>query len=564
MVGGCWTGTIVGSTVTGTSLNGYTITASGIDENGNPITGYVLGKGSVEILDADTKLAPTDPIFYIHVLNAKPDNPNKGDAYVDGGVWYFYNGESWVTLGGTYAGNGWAQYPESEGGDGKWHRLVISDGKIAYEEDGVDEPTSDPFALKFDLDAEVDRSTQAEDALQDQIDSITMELEDVATKSELSDETEARTTADEALQNNIDSLSTSVNTRITQEINRATGVEEILSGDLGVAKVEISAEVQRANGAESFLSGKIDDINSELEGVATKSELSAETEARKTADTALQNQITTISSDYLKSTDKTEIEDNITSEENRAKGVENSLSSAINTKANDSAVVKLTGNQEVRGHKSFMTAMDAVSVGRNNADSFLYLHGGTSVADGSTITLAGMGYTGTALPVGGLQLAARDGKSKETEGETNDTYCNLVISPQGNIKTVGGGPDYNPQIYGIQFAMAGMPSTTVLDLTLPESGSFVEFSSGVDVAPWSGWITITKETTNTGQYLLTSVYPKDNTKILLHGYSETTVAGRYVRVSVPIAKGQRCYIYYNAGGQSIMCRFSKAEAEVVK
>lgn len=507
LTGGCWTGTIVGSTVTGTSLNGYTISANGIDENGNPITGYVLGKGSVEILDADTKLAPTDPIFYIHVLNTKPENPTKGDAYVDGGVWYFYNGDNWVTLGGTFAGNGWAQYPESEGGDGKWHKLVISDGKISYEEDGVDEPDSEPFALKSDLDTEVDRSTQAEEYLQSQIDSITTELEDVATKSELSTETEARKVADEALQNNIDSLSASVNTKLTQEINRATGIENVISGDLEAAKIAINTNTQN-------ITKNTQDIAAEVQ---------------------------------------------------RAKGVEGALSAAINTKADNNDVVKLNGNQTINGIKTFNQAINTNSTAfrRTITNSYIYMHGGTSTSDGATITLAGSKYTGTALPAGGVSLMATDGAKLDDESATN-TSTSIEIHPDGYIKVKAFGPNQNPRIYGPQFAMSGMPSTSFVDLTLPNSGEFIEFSNGVDVAPWSGWLIISKRTSVAGQYLLVNVYPKDNTNIILNGYSETTVAGRYVNVSVPIAKGQRCRIVYIAGGEETTCRFSKAEAEVVK
>ena len=45
MTGGCWVGTIDGNATAGTTKNGFTITASGTDENGDPVTGYILGKG---------------------------------------------------------------------------------------------------------------------------------------------------------------------------------------------------------------------------------------------------------------------------------------------------------------------------------------------------------------------------------------------------------------------------------------------------------------------------------------------------------------------------------------
>lgn len=53
LVGGVWVGTIEGSPTAGSYTNGYTVLADGIDENGNPVSGYVLGRGDVEILKED-------------------------------------------------------------------------------------------------------------------------------------------------------------------------------------------------------------------------------------------------------------------------------------------------------------------------------------------------------------------------------------------------------------------------------------------------------------------------------------------------------------------------------
>lgn len=52
MTGGCWVGTIDGNATAGTTKNGFTITASGTDENGDPVTGYILGKGDFCVLEA--------------------------------------------------------------------------------------------------------------------------------------------------------------------------------------------------------------------------------------------------------------------------------------------------------------------------------------------------------------------------------------------------------------------------------------------------------------------------------------------------------------------------------
>ena len=51
--GNIWVGTVEGSPTAGSCTNGYTVLADGIDENGNPVSGYVLGRGDVEILKAE-------------------------------------------------------------------------------------------------------------------------------------------------------------------------------------------------------------------------------------------------------------------------------------------------------------------------------------------------------------------------------------------------------------------------------------------------------------------------------------------------------------------------------
>ena len=81
LVGGVWVGTVEGSTLPGTSENGYSVVADGIDEHGNPVVGYVLGKGLIEILDAEGSIKPGETISYVHLLSAEPSAPKDGDLY---------------------------------------------------------------------------------------------------------------------------------------------------------------------------------------------------------------------------------------------------------------------------------------------------------------------------------------------------------------------------------------------------------------------------------------------------------------------------------------------------
>lgn len=96
LIGSVWVGTVKGSSATGRCENGYTVFASGNDENGNPVSNYVLGKGLIEILEADTELKPGADITYIHLWDEEPDQPKEGDMWSDGegGYVIYQNGSS--------------------------------------------------------------------------------------------------------------------------------------------------------------------------------------------------------------------------------------------------------------------------------------------------------------------------------------------------------------------------------------------------------------------------------------------------------------------------------------
>lgn len=94
LVGGVWVGTIEGCPISGRSENGFTVFASGIDENGNPVSNYVLGKGLIEILEGDGTIIPDAPSYYVHLLSAEPSTPKEGDMWpTDDGYVIWQDGE---------------------------------------------------------------------------------------------------------------------------------------------------------------------------------------------------------------------------------------------------------------------------------------------------------------------------------------------------------------------------------------------------------------------------------------------------------------------------------------
>lgn len=90
LVGGVWVCTIEGSASPGESQNGYTIYADGVDENGDRVTGYVLGKGCISILETDGTITPGETTYYVHLLSSQPASPKEGDIWQLSGSWYIW------------------------------------------------------------------------------------------------------------------------------------------------------------------------------------------------------------------------------------------------------------------------------------------------------------------------------------------------------------------------------------------------------------------------------------------------------------------------------------------
>ena len=99
LVGGVWVGTIAGSSMAGSGGDGYTVYADGIDENGEPVAGYILGKGQVEILSTDT-IAPGVIQYYVHLLeDGDVERHLDGDLWKDAetGAWLIWqDGQAWA------------------------------------------------------------------------------------------------------------------------------------------------------------------------------------------------------------------------------------------------------------------------------------------------------------------------------------------------------------------------------------------------------------------------------------------------------------------------------------
>lgn len=96
--GNVWVGTFEGSTLAGRVTQGYQIKADGVDENENPITGYVLGCGDVYILDDTNDIKALVGKTALRMLDDIPATPAKGDVVIVNGVMKIYDGEEWYNV----------------------------------------------------------------------------------------------------------------------------------------------------------------------------------------------------------------------------------------------------------------------------------------------------------------------------------------------------------------------------------------------------------------------------------------------------------------------------------
>lgn len=97
--GSCWVATVEGSGVAGKVVQGYQVTASGTDEDGNPVEGYVLGCGDVFIMEATNDMKALVGKSAVRFLDDLPVTPVAGDMVLHNGGIKFYDGEEWINFG---------------------------------------------------------------------------------------------------------------------------------------------------------------------------------------------------------------------------------------------------------------------------------------------------------------------------------------------------------------------------------------------------------------------------------------------------------------------------------
>jgi hypothetical protein len=118
--GSVWVATIEGCEVAGKVGNGLSILADGIDEDGSEVSGYVLGKGDVFILENDSDVKKLLEKYTVRYLDEVPAVASVGDLLNINGQVRLFDGERWLYI--------------SNGGE----PTVVYDSEIKIKKNGVE------------------------------------------------------------------------------------------------------------------------------------------------------------------------------------------------------------------------------------------------------------------------------------------------------------------------------------------------------------------------------------------------------------------------------------------
>ena len=95
LTGGVWVATVNGCSTSGTCENGFVVTASGIDENEQVVSNYVLGVGNLYVKELDGTITPGTTAVKMYFYETVPNAPHKGDTTFQNGILKVYDGTNW-------------------------------------------------------------------------------------------------------------------------------------------------------------------------------------------------------------------------------------------------------------------------------------------------------------------------------------------------------------------------------------------------------------------------------------------------------------------------------------
>lgn len=140
--GSVWVGTVEGCATSGSCENGFVVTASGIDEDGNTVANYVLGAGDLYVQNMDRTIAPERVAAKMYFFETQPSAPNKGDTAFVNGTLNVWDGTQWLPV--AVASD--PSYIEDSNGNkieadrtstwrtkNSWFISMLDDGEITYD-----------------------------------------------------------------------------------------------------------------------------------------------------------------------------------------------------------------------------------------------------------------------------------------------------------------------------------------------------------------------------------------------------------------------------------------------
>ena len=93
--GDVWVVTIPACATSGRTISGLRILADGLDENGDAVTGYVLGVADLAVATFDIAPAPGVTSYALRYFDNVPNPPHKGDVAKVDNVLKYYDGTAW-------------------------------------------------------------------------------------------------------------------------------------------------------------------------------------------------------------------------------------------------------------------------------------------------------------------------------------------------------------------------------------------------------------------------------------------------------------------------------------
>lgn len=95
---GIWTATVPMCEMSGRVKSGFTVIADGEDENGDEITGYILGVADFAVYTRGLVVRDGEKVYNLRYFDIPPAVPSKGDVAPFNGIPKLYDGYNWISF----------------------------------------------------------------------------------------------------------------------------------------------------------------------------------------------------------------------------------------------------------------------------------------------------------------------------------------------------------------------------------------------------------------------------------------------------------------------------------